>query len=157
MQDAEVREARDEELEALAALRWRWVRESTDGPLPEIEPYVAAAAAWARQHRDSHVPFAAVIAGELVGMAWLAIQDRVPTPTAIERRSGDVQSCYVVPDARGRGLGTRLADAVLASARERGLEHVTVHASARSIAVYERAGFRGNPRSLWAEGAVPER
>ena len=38
-----------------------------------------------------------------------------------------------------------------------GLEHVTVHASERSIPVYERAGFRSNPRALWAEGAIPER
>ena len=154
---AEVREARDDELEALAALRWQWVRESSDEPLPELGAYAAEAAAWAREHRDSHVPFAAVEAGEVIGMAWLAIQSRVPSPRAIERRSGDLQSCYVVPEARGRGIGARLADAVLASARERGLEHVTVHASERSIPVYERAGFRSNPRALWAEGAIPER
>ncbi|SFR97096.1 Ribosomal protein S18 acetylase RimI [Agrococcus baldri] len=152
-----VREARDDELEALAALRWRWVRESTDEALPDLGAYVVEVAGWARQHRGSHVPFAAVEAGEVVGMAWLAIQARVPSPRALERRSGDLQSCYVVPDARGRGIGTMLADAVLASARERGLEHVTVHASPRSIPVYERAGFRSNPRALWAEGAIGER
>lgn len=92
-----------------------------------------------------------------MGMAWLAIQARVPSPRAIERRSGDLQRCYVVPEARGRGIGRALADAVLAAARERGLEHVTVHASERSIPVYERAGLRPNHRSLWAERAIPER
>ena len=90
-------------------------------------------------------------------VAWLAIQTRVPSPRALERSSGDLQSCYVVPDARGRGIGTRLADAVLTRARDLGLERVTVHASPRSIPVHERAGFRANPRSLWAEGAVAER
>ena len=157
MSEVEVREAGDAELEALAALRWRWVRESSDEPLPERTAYVADAAAWARAHSATHIPFAAVAAGEVLGMAWLAIQARVPSPRALERSSGDLQSCYVVPDARGRGIGTRLADAVLARARDLGLEHVTVHASPRSIAVYERAGFRANPRSLWAEGAVAER
>ncbi|WP_306232383.1 GNAT family N-acetyltransferase [Agrococcus beijingensis] len=156
MDDA-VREAEDHELEALAALRWRWVRETADEALPEHDAYVTAAAAWARGHRDSHVPFVALVDDEIVGMAWLAVQARVPTPRALDRRSGDLQSCYVVPEARGRGLGTRLADAVLTRARELGLEHVTVHASPRSIRVYERAGFRTNPRALWAEGAVPER
>jgi GNAT superfamily N-acetyltransferase len=157
MGEPAVREAKDDEFEALAALRWRWVRESSEEALPDQAVYVAAAAAWAREHRGSHVPFAAVDGDRVVGMAWLAIQSRVPSPRALERASGDLQSCYVVPDARGRGIGTRLADAVLARARELGLEHVTVHASPRSVPVYERAGFRENPRSLWAEGAVAER
>lgn len=155
--DVEVRVATDAELESVARLRWRWVRESGDGPLPERDAYAAEAAAWARAHADSHVPLVAVAGDEVVGMAWLAIQARVPTPLALERRSGDLQSCYVVPEHRGAGLGRRLAEAVLAEARRRGLEHVTVHASPDSIPVYERAGFRTNPRSLYADGAEPER
>lgn len=155
--DVEVRVAADAELEAVAELRWRWVRESGDGPLPERSAYAAEAAAWARAHADSHVPIVAIAGGEVVGMAWLAIQSRVPSPRALERRSGDLQSCYVVPERRAAGIGRRLAEAVLDEARRRGLEHVTVHASRDSIPVYERAGFRANPRSLWAEGAEPER
>ncbi|WP_026374113.1 GNAT family N-acetyltransferase [Agrococcus lahaulensis] len=155
--DVEVRQAADAELESVARLRWQWVRESSEEPLPEPAAYAAEAAAWARAHADSHVPFVAVASGEVVGMAWLAIQARVPSPRAIERRSGDLQSCYVVPEHRGAGLGRRLAEAVLDEARRRGLEHVTVHSSVDAIPVYERAGFRSNPRSLYADGAIPER
>jgi GNAT superfamily N-acetyltransferase len=155
--DAAVRLATDAELEAVARLRWRWVRESGGEVLPARDAYAAAAAAWAREHADSHVPLVAVADGEVVGMAWLAIQARVPSPRALERRSGDLQSCYVVPEHRGAGLGRRLAEAVLEEARRRGLEHVTVHSSVDAIPVYERAGFRANPRSLYADGAIPER
>ncbi|MBO1769888.1 GNAT family N-acetyltransferase [Agrococcus sp. TF02-05] len=155
--DVVVRQAADAELEAVADLRWRWVREASDEPLPERSAYAAEAAAWARAHGDSHVPLVAVADGEVVGMAWLAIQSRVPSPRALERRSGDLQSCYVVPEHRGAGLGRRLAEGVLDEARRRGLEHVTVHSSVEAIPVYERAGFRANPRSLYADGAIPER
>lgn len=155
--DVVVRVAADAELEAVAGLRWRWVREESDEPLPEPGAYAAAAAEWARAHTGSHVPIVAIAGGEVVGMAWLAIQSRVPSPRALERRSGDLQSCYVVPEHRGAGLGRRLAAAVLDEARRRGLEHVTVHSSVEAIPVYERAGFRSNPRSLYADGAIPER
>lgn len=156
----EVRRAADAELEAVALLRWRMTREGGGGLAgtgsAEAAAHAADAAAWARAHADSHVPIVAVDDGEVVGMAWLAIQARVPAPGALERRSGDLQSCFVVPERRGAGIGRRLAEAVLAEARERGLEHVTVHASRASIPVYERAGFRANDRALYADGAIPE-
>ncbi|WAC66225.1 GNAT family N-acetyltransferase [Agrococcus sp. SL85] len=156
----EVRRARDAELEAVALLRWRMAHEhggDVEAASEAAAAYAAEAAAWSRAHADSHVPMVAVADGAVIGCAWLAITARVPTPGALERRSGDLQSCFVVPERRGAGIGRRLAEAVLAEARERGLEHVTVHASPASIPVYERAGFRANPRSLHADAAIPER
>ena len=38
-----------------------------------------------------------------------------------------------------------------------GAEHVTVHASADSVAVYERSGFRPSPRLLFIDAAITER
>lgn len=157
----EVRRARDAELEAVALLRWRMAHERDGDEVGHdaaaARGYAQEAAAWARAHAATHVPLVAVDGDEVLGMAWLAIQARVPTPGAIERRSGDLQSCFVVPERRGAGIGRRLAEAVLAEARALGLEHVTVHASAASIPVYERAGFRANPRSLHADAAIDER
>ncbi|WP_254677965.1 GNAT family N-acetyltransferase [Agrococcus sp. SGAir0287] len=90
-------------------------------------------------------------------MAWLALTSRVATVHSRDRVSGDLQSCSVVPQMRGRGIGGRLVRAVLATATERGAEHVTVHTSAESPAMDERDGFRPSARLLWAEGEVAER
>jgi GNAT superfamily N-acetyltransferase len=76
-----------------------------------------------------------------VGMAWLAIVDRIPGPAKWLRRAGSLQSVYVRPEERGQGIGTRLVGAAIGAARDRGLEYVSVHPSTRSFALYRRAGF----------------
>ncbi|MEU5722929.1 GNAT family N-acetyltransferase [Micromonospora sp. NPDC047738] len=85
---------------------------------------------------------------EAVGMAWLMVADRVPTPARRHRRSGDVQSVYVVPELRDSGIGAALLEAVLAEAGGLALEHVTVHASDRAVRFYERLGFQHDERLL---------
>lgn len=87
----------------------------------------------------------------VIGMAWLAITQRVPHPRAFERMSGDVQCTYVVPEERDRGLGGELIEAVLAWARDLGLERVTVHSSDRAVSAYSRQGFGVSPRLLQVE------
>jgi N-acetylglutamate synthase-like GNAT family acetyltransferase len=88
-------------------------------------------------------------------MAWLAIVPRVPLPRAPERVSGDVQCVYVVPEERDSGIGGRLIDAVLALARDLGVERVTVHSSARAIQAYTRRGFATSSRLLQVDLASP--
>ncbi|AYG05251.1 GNAT family N-acetyltransferase [Gryllotalpicola protaetiae] len=123
--------------------------------------FSADAAAWARAHSETHLPHVAVAddtgGAEIVGMAWLALTPRVATTNSLDRWSGDLQSCYVLPEHRGNGVGGALVQAVLATARERGAEHVTVHASPRSVELYVRHGFRSSGRLLWADVAVTER
>lgn len=150
--DVEIRRARDEELERVVRLRWIWnVQDRGEkSDMPETE-YVSAAAAWAREHAASHVPFVAVADADVVGMAWLALAPRVPTTRSIDRVSADLQSCYVLPAFRNLGIGGRLVDAVLDAARDRGAEHVTVHTSADSVAMYARNGFAHHPRLLFAD------
>ena len=156
-EDVEVRVARDDELERVVRLRWLWAAER--GPVSgEEHTFVEGAAQWARAHRDTHVPHIAVDTdGEVIGMAWLALTPRVAALHSLERWSGDLQSCYVLPDRRGTGIGGRLVEAVRRTARERGAEHVTVHASPESARMYARHGFRPNDRLLWADAAIDER
>lgn len=88
---------------------------------------------------------------EVVGMAWLAQTARPPSPGRDDRRSGDLQSVYVVPELRGRGWGARLVAHALQAAAAHGLEHVTVHSSSAAIALYRRAGFTDDPRLLMTD------
>lgn len=78
-----------------------------------------------------------------VGMAWLAIVERVPGPARWRRLSGYVQSTYVSPRHRGRGLGSALIDAVIDEAVRRELDYLAVHPSERSFPLYRRLGFSG--------------
>jgi GNAT superfamily N-acetyltransferase len=87
-------------------------------------------------------------------MAWLAVLDRVPTANKYTRRGGDVQSVFVVPELRDRGVGALLMSAVLDEARRLRLEHVTVHSSARAVPFYERNGWNHDPEWLsWTSEA----
>jgi ribosomal protein S18 acetylase RimI-like enzyme len=156
--DVDVRLAREHELERTVRLRWHWAREIGDEPEGSQAEFTANAAEWARSHADTHLPHVAVASdGEIVGMVWLALTPRVATPRSLDRWSGDLQSCYVLPEFRGQGIGGALVRAALATARERGAEHVTVHASAKSVGLYARNGFRGSDRLLWADVSIAER
>jgi GNAT superfamily N-acetyltransferase len=145
--EIEVRPATDADLPKAAGLRWQWMLESGQTPAGTEAEYVERFASWARA-TSRHECFLATRAGTVVGMAWLAVTDRVPAADAFDRRSGDLQSVYVVADERNRGVGGRLVDAVAQRARELGLQHVTVHSSNRAIPAYQRHGFQAMPKLM---------
>lgn len=150
MDDIDVRLAQDHELPDLARLRYEWVLANGEEDLGPVATYVHEAVQWFEQHRETHIAFVAVQdPHRVVGMTWLAIGDRVPAPGRIGRRSGDLQSCFVVPELRGQGVGRRLVEKLLVHAWELSLEHVTVHASTRSVPMYQRSGFEHSHELLW--------
>ncbi|MEU1782275.1 GNAT family N-acetyltransferase [Streptomyces abikoensis] len=151
MNDIAVRPCRSEELSAVAALRWHWVREKYGTPDAALDEFVPRFVTWARENESTHRCVVLVRGDVVIGMAWLAITGRVPHPGAFTRTSGDVQCVYVVPGERDRGLGGELIEAVLAWARELSLERVTVHSSDRAVPAYSRHGFENSPRLLQYE------
>ncbi|MFF7789233.1 GNAT family N-acetyltransferase [Streptomyces sp. NPDC007991] len=149
-----VRPARPGELAAVAGLRWQWLVENEGEAPGEREEFVRHFVTWARENDGSHRCMVVVRDdGVVIGMAWLAVVQRVPTPGARRRASGDLQCVYVVPEARDGGVGGALIRAVLDGARELGLERVTVHSSPRAIPAYARCGFQESPRLLHARVA----
>jgi GNAT superfamily N-acetyltransferase len=126
----------------LARLRWRWrTEERAEGGVGRAA-FLEFFTAWVVDHLSTHLPFVVEVDGRVAGMAWLMLADRVPSPANMDRRTGDVQSVYVVPELRNRGVGAALLDAVLTEARDRELEHVTVHSSERAVPRYRRSGFQ---------------
>lgn len=155
--DIEIRHARREEFERVIRLRWVWTLERGETPEVDEETFIVGAALWARAHVDTHIPHVAVTEdGDIVAMAWLALTPRVATTRSLDRWSGDLQSCYVLPEYRNHGIGGRLVRAVLDTAAERGAEHITVHTSKESRGMYARNGFLSNPRLLFADSAIAE-
>lgn len=143
-----VRRAIAADAPALARLRWRWRAEERGEAGGDRAVFLTDFTAWVRDHLATHLPFLVEVEGEVAGMAWLMLADRVPSPTLPDRRTGDIQAVYVVPEARDSGVGGALLSAVLDEARQRGLEHVTVHSSERAVPFYLRNGFIREQRWL---------
>lgn len=141
-----VRAARPEDLPAVAALRWSWVADEQGDPdVVPRDAFVTELVRWAHEHRDSHRCLVAERDGELVGMAWLAITARVPSPRSLDRRTCDLQSVYVLPAHRSDGVGHALVEAAAAEAAALGAERIVVHSSERAVSLYDRAGFSSSP------------
>ncbi len=146
-----VRRAGIDDAAALARLRWLWrtVERAEYGlSAPEFE---TAFRAWWRSHQDSHIAFIAQSEGETVGMAWLAVFERIPQPRDFRRLAGNVQSVFVLDEYRNRGIGNALVDSVIAEARERHVGYLIVHPSRRAYPLYERLGFSPTTRLLHME------
>lgn len=143
-----VRKAAEVDAAALGGLRWRRLTEERGYTGTDRADFLALFASWMADHVSTHLPFLAEVDGEVVGMAWLMVGDRVPTPERRLRRSGDVQSVYVVPELRDSGIGAALLESVLVAARSLDLEHVTVHSSGRAVPFYQRVGFQHDQRWL---------
>jgi len=129
------------DIRGMAALRWEWRGEGT--PADETA-FADALVAWAEEHAASHTCFVAEAGAAIVGCAWLAVTPRVPGPAKFHRLSGDVQSVYVTPSARGQGVAAALLSAVLEFASESRLERVVVHSSVEAVPFYRRLGFRSS-------------
>lgn len=114
-----------------------------------VEAFAAELAQWWSAHQASHLAFVArLLRPEIVGMAWVAIVPRVPRPGATSRLSADVQSVFVMPEYRGRGVGSALVNAAAEHAARFGALRVTVHSGRKAVPVYERLGFQSSRQLL---------
>ncbi|MBF6326896.1 GNAT family N-acetyltransferase [Nocardia transvalensis] len=144
----DIRPAVERDLTSVADLRWRWLLENGATPTTTHDEFIQWFVSWAQANTSSHRCLVVTDDEAVIGMGWLAITQRVPTPVVLERASGDVQCVYVVPDRRSTGLGGKLIDALVDLARQLGLERVTVHSSVRAIPAYSRCGFAVSNRLL---------
>lgn len=146
-----IRPPQDDELVAVAHLRWQWFHENQATPTTTQEEFTRSFVFWAQANKSSHRCLVLLDDDVIIGMAWLAIFERVPTPRTPRRLSGDVQCMYVVPERRDGGLGSQLIAAVIGLADELGLKPLTVHSSPKAINAYTRRGFATSPGLLRTE------
>jgi GNAT superfamily N-acetyltransferase len=144
------RQADLSDADELARLRWLW-RTVERGERGDWVRFRSAFTSWFLEHERTHVPFLAQAGGSVVGMAWLAVIERVPGPERWRRRSGDLQSVYVRAEHRNRGLGHLLISTLIDVARREGLAYLSVHPSPPSFPFYRRLGFVGEGSLLFLE------
>ena len=140
--DVRVRRATAEDAPALARLRWRWrVDELAQEALIERQAFLDFFTTWTIDHLAQYAVFVVEVEGQLAGMAWLHLADRVPSPNHLDRRSGDIQSVYILPEQRGRRAGAQLIETLLQHARNLELRYLTVHSAEAATGFYEKLGF----------------
>src|SRR3954453_10303277 len=135
---------------ALAALRWAWAQERAGGGTTVFDGFEVFAATFRQwlEAAGGHFPVLARLGDAPIGMAWLAVVDRVPDVDRPVRQASLVQTIVVLAEHRNRGVGAGLLREVVAQARECGLDHLEVHPSERSLPFYRRMGFGGAGASL---------
>jgi GNAT superfamily N-acetyltransferase len=81
---------------------------------------------------------------------WIAAEGNYSVVVEAERgvvgvamliRSGELALCYLLPEARFRGLGKAMLAAIEAEARRRGLERVELESTQTAHAFYTRNGY----------------
>jgi len=110
-----VRRATAVDAAALARLRWRVEERHERGA--DRASFLEFFTDWVIDHLSTHVPFVVEVDGRLSGMAWLMLAARVPSPALMDRRTGDLQGVYVLPEMRNSGVGAALLDTILSEAR----------------------------------------
>jgi GNAT superfamily N-acetyltransferase len=143
-----VRQATPADAEALAALRWQWGHDAPpEAGDPGWERYKEHLVGWMTEHEKTHIAFVAEHGGEAIGMAWLALLPRVPAPDSFTRVGADLQSVYVKPEWRGRGIGIRLVNTVVEEGSGQA-KHMTVRTGRSATSFYPQFGFAVEPSSL---------
>ena len=112
-------------------------RAPVSGPGP-VALYVKA---WGRPGDAAAI---AIEGGFPVGAAWYRLFDRnKPGYGFVDERTPEL-AIAVVPNARGKGVGSALLSALLARAREEGHDRISLsvdRTNAGAIELYERHGF----------------
>ena len=79
--------------------------------------------------------------GEPIGSGAVLVQVAIPRPGFDSDRAGRVQSVYVVPEARRRGVAHAIMNEVIAFARTERLIFLTLHPSDEARSLYTAMGF----------------
>ena len=140
-----IRTAGPADATALAQLKELWADLPSPATDAERIEFASSLARWMQERGDSVICRVAEFEGALIGMAWLIVFERVPDIRDRHRRTGDIQSVFVQPSHRGRGIGSQLIRALTVIADDLGIPRVTVSANSRAVPVYQALGFVETP------------
>ncbi len=80
---------------------------------------------------------------KIVATSGLVIWQKPATYGGVESgRLGYLLNFYTIPEARGRGIATRLLNELIREAKQSGLKYLHLHASKYGGPIYRKAGFK---------------
>lgn len=144
-----IREARPEEHARLGEMVVAAYRSLPEFDEPDYEPELRDVA---RRAREAVVLVAVDDDGTLLGCVTYVPGPESPWAELLEPGEAAIRMLAVDPTARGRGVGTALAAACIARAREDGRAAVFLHSlpyMRAAQAIYRRLGFIRRPDRDW--------
>jgi GNAT superfamily N-acetyltransferase len=150
-----VRPAVDADLDVVVALRVEFLRAVRGAELDlSAEFLVQTRSFFEREVRAGRVlTWLAFDGTDAVGVVSLLLWPRPPLPEDPRSFEGYVINLYVVPAARGRGLGRELLDVCTEGARDAGARKLVLHPTDDGLPLYVSAGFTDARR--WRERPLP--
>ena len=79
--------------------------------------------------------------GEVIGVGGMAVWQILPTYGFKSGRAGCILNMYTIPEARGKGVCTRLLDELIKEAKSLGIRYLHLRASDDGINIYRKTGF----------------
>jgi GNAT superfamily N-acetyltransferase len=112
----------------------------------EAEAVAAQIPVWTAWFRDAlangtYVSWIAEEDGAVIASGSLLIHLTIPRPGSPSDREGRVQSVFVAPYARRRGIAQALMERILGDARSIGLIRLKLHPSEMARPLYAQLGF----------------
>ena len=138
-----IRLANKTDAPTLARLRYLFRAELGQATEPE-GVFVKRCAAWMAERLARASPWRCWVAESekgVIGHAWLQVIEKIPNPIAEPELHAYVTNCFVLPEARGRGVGGALLETVLAWCREAAVDAIFLWPSQKSRSLYRRHGF----------------
>jgi GNAT superfamily N-acetyltransferase len=141
--DVTLRRAEEEDASLLATHRAAVWHEVGEWSMADLTPQIDIWTAFFRRCivDETYVAFIAERAAQPVGSGALLIHLGIPRPGLSSERVGRVQSMYVAPDARRRGVARALIDRLIAYGREAKLISLALHPSDAARPLYTAVGF----------------
>jgi ribosomal protein S18 acetylase RimI-like enzyme len=138
-----IRRAAPEDAALLAEHRARVWREVGDWDEAPMAAQIPIWTAWFHDAlaRDAYRSWIAEENGEAIASGSLLVYAAIPRPGSEAGSEGRVQSVYVVPHARRRGIARALMDLIVAHARAVPLIRLVLHPSDEARPLYRALGF----------------
>ena len=91
--------------------------------------------------QDTHTAYLVFDGDRLIGTGGMSYYDVMPTCDVNTGRKAYVMNMYTDPEYRRQGIAYRTLDLLVADAKARGVEHITLEATDMGRPLYEKYGF----------------
>jgi ribosomal protein S18 acetylase RimI-like enzyme len=91
---------------------------------------------------DEFIAWVAEYDGKIIATSGMVVWQKPATYGGVESgKLGYLLNFYTIPEARRKGIATRLLSELIKEAKSTGLKYLHLHASKDGISIYKKAGF----------------